>query len=260
VLAVITLRKNYMMSTPWLVRQSGPVRKLRLYCFPYAGGSAAAFAGWPDALGPNIDVCMVQMPGRGTRICEAPLTNLPEVVAAIAQVISSQGTMPFAFFGHSLGALLAFEVSRFMMLHYLQLPVHLFVSGCDAPQHRSEPKGLHRLPDGELIEAIKLYNGTPPEVLDNRELMELLLPLLRADFSLVDNYRYRHGLRLPMALTVLAGNQDDHIDPLQVDGWAKETNSTCDVHWIEGDHFFINTQRQAVHEVVRNALGEPVCV
>jgi surfactin synthase thioesterase subunit len=248
-----------MTPTPWLVRPSGPARRLRLYCFPYAGGSAATFAGWQDALGPDIEVCAVQLPGRGARMGEAPMTDLQEVVRTLAQVISSQGRTPFAFFGHSLGAMLAFEVARFFMLHYLPMPVHLFASGCDAPQHRCEPKGLHLLPDDELIDALKDYNGTPAEILDNRELMALLLPLLRADFGLVDTYRYRAGLRLQVPLTVLAGDQDDHIEPLQVDGWGKETAAGCQVHWFEGDHFFINAQRDAVQALVRGVLAEPVC-
>lgn len=248
-----------MNPTPWLVRQRGAARRMRLYCFAYAGGSAAAFAGWQEALGPNIDVCAVQLPGRGARMGEAPMTNRAEVVRALAHAISSEPRMPFAFFGHSLGALLAFEVSRYLMLQYMPLPVHLFASGCDAPQHRSAPKNLHLLPDAELIEALKEYNGTPAELLENAELMALLLPLLRADFSLVDDYRYRPGLRLPVPLSVLAGQQDDHIDPLQVEGWSKETAAGCQVHWLAGDHFFINAQRDAVLDIVRGVIAEPVC-
>ena len=248
-----------MNHSPWIVRPTGPARRLRLYCFPYAGGSAAAFAGWQDALGPDIDVYPVQLPGRGARMGEAPLTDLHEVVRSLAHAISSQGRAPFAFFGHSLGAMLAFEVTRFLTLHYMPLPLHLFASGCDAPQHRSEPKNLHLLPDDELIEALRKYNGTPAEVLANSELMALLLPVLRADFGLVDSYRYRAGLRLQMPLTVLAGTQDDHIDPLQVEGWRKESAGAFQVHWIEGDHFFLHAQREAVQALVRGALAEPVC-
>lgn len=248
-----------MTPNPWLVRPNGPARRLRLYCFPYAGGSAAAFAGWQEALGPDIEVYAVQLPGRGARMGEAPLTDLQDVVRLLAHAIGSQGRAPFAFFGHSLGAMLAFEVTRFLMLHYMPLPLHLFASGCDAPQHRSASKNLHLLPDDELIEALREYNGTPAEVLANGELMALLLPLLRADFGLVESYRYRAGLRLPMPLTVLAGEQDDHIDPLQVQGWSKESAGAFQVHWFEGDHFFINAEREAVQALVRGTLAEPVC-
>lgn len=248
-----------MKPSPWLVRQNGPARRLRLYCFPYAGGGATAFAGWQDALGPDVEVCTVQLPGRGARMGEAPMTSLQEVIRAAAHAISADARMPFAFFGHSLGALIAFEVSRFLMLHSMPVPVHLFASGCNAPQHRSASKNLHLLPDDELIEALRHYNGTPAEVLANRVLMELVLPPLRADFSLVASYCYRPGLRLHVPLTVIAGKQDDHIDPLQVDGWSKETAAPFQVHWLEGDHFFINAQRDAVHAIVRGALAEAVC-
>jgi surfactin synthase thioesterase subunit len=245
--------------SPWLVRQSSPQARLRLFCFPYAGGSAAAFAGWQAALGPEIEVCAVQLPGRGARMGEPPMTSLNEVVASLAQVIGSQSRMPFAFFGHSLGGLLAYELARFCMLHYLPLPVHLFASGCSAPQHRGESKNLHQLPDDELIEALRDYNGTPVEVLANRELMLLLLPVLRADFGLVEHYRHRQGLRLPMPITVLAGEHDERTDPAQVDGWAKESAGPCAVHWFDGDHFFINAHRDAVQEIVRDTLAARAC-
>jgi surfactin synthase thioesterase subunit len=248
-----------MNPSPWLVRQPSPHRRMRLYCFPYAGGSAAAFAGWQEALGPEIEVCAVQLPGRGARMAEAPMTSLKDVVANLAQVIGSQSRMPFAFFGHSLGGLLAYELARFCMLHYLPLPVHLFVSGCSAPQHRGEAKNLHLLPDDELIEALKDYNGTPAEVLANRELMSLLLPVLRADFGLAEHYQYRPGLRLPMPVTVLAGEHDDRTEAVQVEGWAKESAGPCAVHWFDGDHFFINEHRGAVQEIVRGVLAERAC-
>lgn len=248
-----------MMPSPWLVRQSPSRPRMRLYCFPYAGGSATAFAAWQKALGPEIEVCAVQLPGRGARMGEPCMTSLADVVANLAQVISCQSRLPFAFFGHSLGGLLAYELARYCMLHYLPLPVHLFVSGCDAPQHRGEPKNLHLLPDDELIEALKDYNGTPAEVLANRELMSLMLPVLRADFSLVEHYRYRPGLRLPMPITVMAGEHDKRTDPAQVDGWAKESAGPCLVHWFDGDHFFINQHGASVREIVSGVLRERAC-
>lgn len=248
-----------MMPTPWLVRPPGPPRRLRLYCFPFAGGSASVFAGWQEALGPGIEVCAIQLPGRGARMAEAPLSDLGEVVRQIVSVIASQPRMPFAFFGHSLGGLLAFEVARYCMLHYLPLPVHLFASGCAAPQHRDRERKLHLLPDEELIEALKDYNGTPAEVLGNFELMALLLPLLRADFALVENYRYRPSLRLSVPITVLAGRQDAHIEEMHVDGWSKETSGPCQVHWFEGDHFFIQSERAAVIDLTRTTLAAAVC-
>lgn len=249
-----------MRPSPWLVRETrSAARRLRLYCFCYAGGSASVYAPWQARLDPAIEVCAVQLPGRGTRMAEQPFTSMPALIKALAQVIGShQDGLPFAFFGHSLGGLLAFELARYQKLHYMRMPEHLFVSGCDAPQYRSPSRRLHTLPDRELIEVLKDFNGTPPGVLQHRELMDLLLPTIRADFALVDDYVYRPGLPLAMPITVLAGRREDRtVD--QVEGWRKETLADCHVHFFDGDHFFILPEQQAVLDRIGAVLAEREC-
>ena len=241
-------------TSSWFVRQSGAQRRLRLYCFCYAGGNALSFIPWQALLDPVIEVCAIQLPGRGVRMAEPPYTSLPLLIEAIADAIGHQSKMPFAFFGHSLGALLAFELARYCKRNYLPMPEHLFVSGCDAPQYRDPPKGLHKLSDDALIDTLKDYDGTPPEILANRELMALVLPTIRADFSLVENYVYRVSPPLSMPITVLAGKQDERTSLDQVEGWAKESVNTCDIQWFKGNHFFINTERDEVVQCVNDAL------
>ncbi len=248
-----------MNPSPWLVRESkGSSRRLRLYCFCYAGGSAGVYAPWQARLDPAIEVCAVQLPGRGNRMAERPFTSLPDLIKALALVVGRQDNLPFAFFGHSLGGLLAFELARYQKLHYMRMPVHLFVSGCDAPQYRSPSRRLHTLPDQELLAVLKDFNGTPPDVLQHRELMDLLLPTIRADFALVDDYVYRPGLPLAMPITVLAGRKEDRTAE-QVDGWHKETLADCHVHWFDGDHFFILPEQQAVLDCVGASLVDREC-
>ncbi len=242
------------------MRVGGPKRRFRLYCFPYAGGSAASFMPWQSALEPNIEVCAVQLPGRAARMTEAPVKSLPQLVETIANTIASQDSLPFAFFGHSLGGLVAFEVTRYCMHKGLPMPLHLFASGCNAPQHRGPRKQLHLMPDLELITALKEYNGTPSELLEHQELMELVLPTLRADFSLAENYSYHSTLRLPTPITVLAGKRDDHVQLEQVEGWRKETMAGCRIEWFEGDHFFINQESHLVLECIRNELQSLKCM
>ena len=247
-----------MDSSPWLLRQPNTQRKLRLYCFCYAGGNAAVYAPWQALLDPAIEVCAVQLPGRGERMGEEPYTSVPALIRALALVIGRQDDLPFAFFGHSLGGLLAFELARYHKLHYMRMPEHLFVSGCDAPQYRSPSKRLHQLPDEEFIAVLKDFNGTPPGVLQHRELMELLLPTIRADFALVDDYEYRPGPPLAIPITVLVGRQEEQT-PEQVDGWRKETLAECRVSWFHGDHFFIFPERQAVLELITAGLFARQC-
>lgn len=244
-----------MRPSPWIVRRPDAPDALRLYCFCYAGGSPASFLAWQDALGPSVAVHAIQLPGRGARFNEAPPDRFADLIATLAAEIAQQGGAPFAFFGHSLGGLLAFELARYQQAHGQRLPQHLFISGCAAARLRSPPKGLHRLADAALLEKLRDYNGTPPEVLANAELMDLLLPAIRADFALVDNYCYRPAAALPMPISVLAGTQEAYDSPAQVHGWGEETSAGCAVHWFEGDHFFIQPRRADVLACIARQLA-----
>lgn len=241
--------------TPWIVRRTTQPGRMRLYCFAHAGGSASAYAAWQNLLGPHIEVCALQLPGRGTRIAEAPQRMLQPLVDELAQVIASEPAMPFALFGHSLGALMAFDVAQALRRHQLPLPRHLIVSGCRAPSLAREPKRLHLLPDDQFIAALHGYNGTPAEVLANAELMALVMPMLRADFALVDDFRYRPRPALPVPLTVLAGRGDAPSTLDGIEAWAAESTDFRGVHWFDGDHFFVNSAAAAVTGAVGQALA-----
>lgn len=246
-----------MKSSNWLVRSPLPTHRQRLYCFPYAGGGAHAYHSWQAALGPHTEVCAIELPGRGSRIAEMPYTSLTDLIASLAQVLARQDAMPFMFFGHSLGGLIAFELARFCARYALPMPSRLIVSGTDAPQHRSPSKDLHSMPDDELIDALGKYNGTPVELLQHRELMDLLLPAIRADFTLAETYEYCISPPLQIPITVYEGKMDEHILPQQVANWQKETSGQCAVHWFEGDHFFINSEKALLHECLKAELSRP---
>jgi len=242
-------------STPWLVRQAGASRRIRLFCFPYAGGSASSFARWQAALGPTIEACAVQLPGRGARMEEQALTSMQRLVEQMGEVVAQAADLPFAFFGHSLGGLLAFELARHCEQRGLPVPFHIFVSGCHAPRHRRRLTRHHELPDDALIEVLKGFDGTPVEVLQNRELMELVLPTIRADFKLVADYEYRPSEPLRMPITVLAGRNDSFDSEEQVSGWHAETTGPCHIHWFVGGHFFIHSLHSDVLDCVRSRLS-----
>ncbi|MCF7223317.1 thioesterase II family protein [Marilutibacter chinensis] len=237
-----------------MIRTPSSARRHRLFCFPYAGGNAFAFARWQEALDPSIEVCAIQAPGRGARIGEAPIDSLPALLRAVAPEVARLDDLPFSFFGHSVGALVAFELARYLRLHGMRLPEHLIVSGCQAPQFRSAPRGLHALDDASFVNLLRLYAGTPPEVLENQELMALLLPTIRADFSLAENYRYRFSPLLPVPVSVFAGTHDENKGAGQVDGWQKETSRACSIAWFEGGHFFLNEQRDRVLRCIESTL------
>ncbi len=233
----------------WLLRQAAdgaPAPRHRLYCFCYAGGSATYFLPWQRYLAPGVQLCAVQLPGRGARFQDATYASIGPLVATLAQLIAEQDKMPFSFFGHSLGGLIAFELARYCKSHYLPVPERLIVSGCNGPQRLNPSKGLHRLPDVELIAALRDYNGTPPEILEHRELMELVLPAMRADFSLVETYRYLPLGVLNIPITAFAGRSDSYNSVEQVEAWGMETNAAFRIQWFDGDHFFINGEFSAV--------------
>lgn len=249
-------------STPWLVLRPGAPpspRPVRLYCFPYAGGHAGVFMPWQAALDPEIEICAVQMPGRSSRLREPAMTTIPELVESVAEVIARYGDeRPFAFFGHSLGALVAFEIARYNALHGLPQPSRLLVSGCEAPAHRGEPRNLHLLDDDALLDRIRSFNGTPPDVLANRELSALILSVMRTDFALEPGYVYAPGPKLDIPITALAGTEDRHGRWQDVDRWSEETSAGFGLHWFEGDHFFLNTRQDAVLACIREALSDLV--
>ncbi|UGQ48163.1 thioesterase II family protein [Massilia endophytica] len=238
----------------WLVRRAEGMPAFRLFCFHHAGGNASAFEGWQHAL-PGVEVCALQLPGRGMRFNEAPLRELAEAARALAgPVTQAAPALPFAFFGHSMGALLAFELARFLAREGLPQPVRLIASGCEAPRLRSRTRRLHRLDDAELIASLRRFGGAPEELLGNRELMELLLPTIRADFELAETYGYVEAPRLGMPIDVLAGRGDTHVAAGNLAGWQEESCAGGATHWFDGGHFFITSARREVTAAVAELL------
>jgi len=239
---------------PWFIRRDMPTAKRRLFCFPYAGGNAAAYADWQEKIGPGVEICAVQLPGRATRFCEPASTSMHELVTQVTAAMAGLPPLPFAYFGHSMGALLAFETARYGVARGLPAPGHLFASGCAAPQSRDPSKSRHTLDDDAFIAHLSTYEGTPPAVLAHRELMELVLPTIRADFSLVDTYTYLPGEPIPTPISVLCGTDDPCIRADQYAAWAQETSLSCTTHRFAGNHFFLHTDTDAVIAHLRHTL------
>ncbi|MGI4859533.1 MAG: thioesterase II family protein [Janthinobacterium lividum] len=242
----------------WLLRRpSTAAPSVRLICFSYAGGSGSIYLQWQPSLPAGVELVGVQLPGRGSRLKETPLRSMPALVEAISLEIAAMddGT-PFVFFGHSLGALVAFEVARHQQSHGLAMPQKLIVSGCDAPQFRSPVRNLHELDGEAFVAALAQYNGTPPELLAHKELISLLAPAIRADFYMASHYEYRSGPLLTIPVTVLAGRRDADSNLHQVESWRLETSNHCALHWFDGDHFFINSEKDQVLALLNNELKQ----
>lgn len=188
-----------------------PGASLRLFCFHYAGGSAQTFYAWPTYLPTTVEVGMVQLPGRVRRFAEPQITSLLPLSRIVARALEPYTDKPFAFFGHSLGALLCFEVARSLRRENGLEPLHLFVSAAEAPHRQSRDELLSRLPRTALIKKLHEFKGTPPEALQNEELMDLLLPTIRADFELCETYEYNAEAPLGCPLTIYGGIEDHEV-------------------------------------------------
>lgn len=221
-------------------RQPQPNARARLFCFPHAGGAAQLFRTWQDDLPEEVEVCAIQPPGRWTRLREPPIARVIDLVDAAAPALRPLMDMPFLLFGHSLGAVVAFELAR-------RLPrepslVGLLVSSRRAPQLPIPYRPIHHLPDTEFVrEMCQQYGGIPEEVLETPELLELLLPALRADMEAFETYSYSPAPPLECPIRCYGGLDDRVVSANDLEQWAEQTVVSCSVRMFPGGHFFINT-------------------
>jgi len=173
--------------------------------------------------------------------------DLGKLVQALSKAIVPLLDRPFAFFGHSMGGIVIFELARLLHRSYLPQPEALFVSGCAAPHLPSSEPAIHALPDQEFIDALQKLNGMPAELLKLPEAMELFLPSLRADFEIIERYQFvLDGLPLNCRILAFGGLDDTHITSDQLKGWAVHTGSGFRSQYFPGDHFFLNTARESI--------------
>lgn len=228
---------------------------MRLICFPYAGGGASIFRSWgEDSMLSGVEICAVQLPGREARIAEAPVTDLRELVPLLREAVEPYLDRPFAFFGHSIGALMSFELARELRRTRCVGPSHLFVSGCPAP-HLPHSERMWDLADDEFLERLCRFNGTPPEVLNHPELMQMMLPTIRADFALRDRYGYRDEPPLSCPVTAFGGMADPHVDCAMLRAWRQHTGERFQMWLFQGDHFFLRSAQATMLETLFSILS-----
>lgn len=233
-----------------------PRAHLYLFCFPYAGGTAQVFNSWQAAFPPQtgIQVCSVQYPGRGTRMREPSFTDCRLLVEAFLPHMIPLLNKPFAFFGHSMGAIVAFEVARALRRQSGLQPKHLFVSGRRAPQVPPREPLTYNLPDDEFTEELRRLNGTPPQVLEHAELMQLMLGIIRADFALTQTYVHTQEPPLTCPISVFGGLEDADITRADLAAWCKQTEGACSLRMFAGDHFFIHAAEPLLLRIIREEL------
>ena len=239
----------------WLgFHKLNPNASLRLLCFPYAGGSSQIYREWQKGFPSHIEVCAIQLPGRGHRLTEPAYTNVHDLVKVAVEELSPIIDRPFALFGHSMGALIAYEFAHLLREKRGLQPEHFLVSSRRAP-HLPSDYITYNLPEAEFLSELSQLNGTPREVLEHPELMQLLMPLLRADFELIQTYKYTPRPPLNCPLTVIGGSEDDEVEDEKLAAWREHTTGPFLLQIIPGDHFFINTSRQNLVELLARRLA-----
>ncbi|MFL5748600.1 MAG: thioesterase II family protein [Niastella sp.] len=234
------------------------MRKTKLFCLPYAGGSASIYNRWKQHLGADIELVTIELAGKGRRIGESLYQDLSEAVQDVYKIIKKDlADAPYALFGHSMGGLISYELAQRIRANGLPAPVHIFFSGKSAPHiEREDEKKYHLMDDEEFERELIHLGGTPPEFFESPELAGIFLPILRSDFKMAQtttNKGVIYPLNIP--ITVFLGKKDDQT-PEQCDGWKFHTTKGCTLHYFEGGHFFLHDEMDPILKIINRTIRD----
>ena len=243
----------------WIVRYGRSARPaVRLVCFPYAGGAASAYRLWPEGLPASVDLCAVQLPGREQRHREPPLTDMPSVVRATTAAVLPLADLPLVLFGHSMGAIIAYETARTLHRQHGIVPRRLIVSGRRPPHMPATRPAMHALPATALLDEIRRLNGTPGDVLNDPEMLDIVLPIIRADFRLIETYRMADATPLTCPVAAIGGDADPDVTPAMLAGWRATTSGDFETAVFPGDHFYHQADRPGVLRLIARRLWNEI--
>jgi medium-chain acyl-[acyl-carrier-protein] hydrolase len=244
-----------MLHDRTLRRPLRPHGRVRILCLPHAGSGASAYRPWSERLSPEIEVWSAQLPGREDRIRDPPFVRLQPMVEELASMLSPQLDIPLAFFGHSMGALVAFELARLLRRQRGWTPAMLFVAAYRAPHLPDPDPPIHRLPDDLFVTMVQRLNGAASEALEHPELRPLLLPSLRADLAVCETYEYLDEPQLDCPIAAFGASDDARVGREQLLPWAAHTRGAFTLQMFPGNHFFVATHRTLVLEALAGHLA-----
>lgn len=248
-------------TSPWVsISPSLSNRLGRIFCLPFAGGGSTAYYRWPSSILAGIEVARVHLPGRETRLREPLFNRLASLIDVLVEELIVCIDGPFALFGHSMGALLAFELARGLRRRHGLLPSHLFVSGYRAPQLPPSQLPFSHLPDAEFIDSVRRFGGLPDLVAQNEELLEIFLPILRADFAMTETYVYRQESPLECSVTAFGGLSDPKVSREKILAWNIHTSVRFNTHFFPGGHFFLHDSEPLVLDHINHQLNETLLI
>lgn len=229
------------------------INKIKLFCIPFSGGNAYSYAGFAKYLPENIELCNLELPGRGKRITDPLLHSIDEMTEDLFMQIKNKIDGHYAIFGHSLGALLGVTLCRYIAAEGMKLPLMFFPSGYTAPS-LIEPDNKHSLPDDQFINMLKEMEGTPDELLEDKSFIEFFLPVIRADFQAISDYNYTPKKSpLDVPICVMFGSDEDISDE-DAAAWQQETDNTISIHRFEGGHFYIFDNTEKICDLIAEKI------
>ena len=239
-------------ANPWLpLRQPQPHARVRVFCFPYAGGGASVYKGWGESLQKDVELVAIQLPGRERRILETPFRRIPALLDALEPVLAPMLDKPFIFFGYSMGTRIAMALAQRWQTRGAPLPVGMVLAASNAPHRTRESR--ETMDDTAFIELLRKYEGTPAEVFAHKELLEMVLPSLRADFAIADAVLPVLPVRCP--LSIYGGLEDNHAMPDTLEPWRELTTGDFRVRTFPGKHFFMRTAREPLLAALREDIA-----
>ncbi|MDT0482756.1 MULTISPECIES: thioesterase II family protein [Streptomyces] len=236
------------------LREASATPIVRLICLPYAGGSPDLFRAWADGLSAHVELFAVRLPGRGPRLSEDLYTEWEPLITDTYAALAPYLDEPHAFYGHSFGARLAYELGHLSVAEHGELTRRLFLSGSRSPSSPQHRPYMHELSEVGFLDALRAMGGTPAEVLDDRALMRLFLPTVRAEIRLAELWGDRHGRGVNVAVTALYGRDDPIDGPESMRDWKHYTEDDCELLGVAGGHFFLETHREPLLDVVNARL------
>jgi medium-chain acyl-[acyl-carrier-protein] hydrolase len=246
------------ISGSWIVRPFPRVNaSFRMFCFPYAGSGPLAYRGWAENLPENVDVCYIHPPGREARLRERSYTDFPQLIEQLQSVVGVLLDRPYVFYGHSLGAVVAYEVARALRRSGKPEPQHLFVSASRAPHLRYEHQPARHLSDVDFLrEMDRRYGAIPRQLMEDPDLRDLLVPPLRADITLLETYQHVSEEPLGCQITCFGGNGDTMVSSNALQSWRDHTQKTMRLHMLQGEHLFLQTARTELLGFIKETLTE----
>jgi surfactin synthase thioesterase subunit len=232
------------------------MKKTKLFCLPYAGGSATIYEKWKRYLHPSIELIGVDYSGRGRRFSEPLFDDFKKIVDDIFFILKDEITnSPYSIFGHSMGALVAYELAYKIQKEDLPMPIHIFLSGKGAPQFSHRDKMIHNLDNHKFKEELLKLDGTPKEVLENDALMEIFLPILKSDFKAIEEYTYfEKAAPIDCNFTILYG-KDEKMPINKISEWQVHTKNKCNFFSFSGGHFFLHDHSEDIVSLINNTIA-----